>query len=161
MGPTPSKLAQLAVDAGRFGAVGVVCYVLDVALFNVLRVAPAGVFSEPLLAKTMGVALATVAAWLGTRYWTFRRHLRADPGREFVEFVLVAGAGYAINLLVLFFSHYVLGFRSLLADNISGNLLGAALGAVARFFLYRAWVYHPDRSEARRGVTEPPGAGRH
>jgi putative flippase GtrA len=151
-----SKLGQLLGDAVRFGMVGAVSYVLDVALFNVLRVNHLGVFSEPLVAKTMGVALATLVAWLGTRYWTFRRHLRADFGREFVEFVVVAGAGYAVNLLVLFVSHYVLGFRSVLADNIAGNLLGAALGAVVRFLLYRAWVYHPDRS-ARAGAEHRAG----
>ncbi|MFC4242570.1 GtrA family protein [Gryllotalpicola reticulitermitis] len=155
----PSKLMQLVGDAVRFGMVGGVCYVLDVALFNVLRVSPAGFFSEPLVAKTLGVALATVAAWLGTRYWTFRRNLRADAGREFVEFVLVAGAGYAANLIILFVSHYVLGFRSLLADNISGNLIGAAVGAVVRFLLYRAWVYHPDRARAVGEGTAAEGAG--
>lgn len=152
-----SKLLQLIADAVRFGMVGGVCYVLDVALFNVLRVSPAGFFSEPLVAKTMGVALATIAAWLGTRYWTFRRNLRQDAGREFVEFVVVAGAGYAANLLVLYVSHYVLGFQSLLADNISGNVIGAALGAVVRFLLYRAWVYHPNRAAAQQEPAERTG----
>lgn len=144
---------QLIGDAVRFGMVGAVSYVLDVALFNALRVGHAGVFSEPLVAKTMGVALATLVAWLGTRYWTFRRNLRPDAGREFVEFVVVAGAGYAVNLFVLFMSHYVLGFHSLLADNIAGNLIGAAFGAVVRFLLYRAWVYHPKRAEPRDSVA--------
>lgn len=150
------KLRQLIADAVRFGMVGAVSYVFDVVLFNLLRVGHAGFFSEPLVAKTMGVALATVVAWLGTRYWTFRRHLRPDPAREFVEFVVVAGAGYAVNLAVLFLSHYVFGFRSLLADNIAGNLIGAALGAVARFLLYRAWVYHPDRAGERKHPSPQP-----
>lgn len=151
-----TKLGQLIADAVRFGMVGGVSYVLDVALFNVLRVNHLGVFSEPLMAKTMGVALATVVAWLGTRYWTFRRNLRADAGRELIEFVVVAGVGYAVNLLVLFVSHYVLGFHSLLADNIAGNLIGAALGAIVRFFLYRAWVYHPDRAGDRSASPKKP-----
>ena len=161
MAHPPSKLTQLIADAVRFGAVGAICYVLDVALFNVLRTTSAGVFSEPLVAKTMGVALATIAAWLGTRYWTFRRNLRPDFAREFVEFVLVAGAGYAANLLILFVSHYVLGFHSLLADNVSGNLIGAAVGAVARFLLYRAWVYHPSRAGRQASVAPVVTATEH
>jgi putative flippase GtrA len=148
VGENRRKGIQLIADVVRFGAVGVVSYVLDVALFNALRIGHDGVFGQPLMAKTMGVALATLVAWLGTRYWTFRRNLRHDAGREFVEFVLVAGAGYAVNLFVLFLSHYVLGFHSLLADNIAGNVVGAALGSVVRFLLYRAWVYHPTRVSA-------------
>lgn len=139
--------------AAKFGAVGTLSYALDVAIFNALRIAPDGLASEPLVAKTLGVAAATVFAWVGSRYWTFRRTLRRDLVREFGEFVLVAAAGYAVNLLVLYVSHYVLGFTTLIADNIAGNVIGAALGAVFRFALYHLWVYSPRRALATGTAT--------
>lgn len=126
---------------------GLISYVLDVGVFNLLRVAPAGALSLPLAAKTAGMVVATVFAWVGTRYWTFRRHRRPDRTREFAEFVLVGAGGYAVTMAVLFVSHYLLGFTTLLADNIAANLIGAALGSIVRFALYRQWVYRPSRSQ--------------
>ncbi|MCL2514334.1 MAG: GtrA family protein [Microbacteriaceae bacterium] len=134
----------------RFGAVGAASFGIDVAVFNLLRIAHLPVLSEPLTAKTVGVVVATVFAWLGSRYFTFGGGRRPDAGHEFAEFAGVSALGYAVNLFVLFCSHYMLGFTSLLADNIAGNLIGAALGTVIRFWLFRSWVYHPRRSAAHR-----------
>ncbi len=152
------RLRRLLADAGRFSVVGVVGYALDIAVFNALRIAGPGPLREPLLAKTAGVAAATVLAWLGSRYWTFRHHRRSDTGREIVEFTLVSVAGYLINTLVLYLAHYVLGLRSVVADNVSGNVVGAGLGAVARFLAYRYWVYRPSRSARAHEVAaaSPP-----
>ena len=45
--------------------------------------------------------------------------------------------------------HYLLGFTSLLADNISSNVIGLALGTAFRFSLYRLWVFSPRRGEPK------------
>jgi putative flippase GtrA len=61
----------------------------------------------------------------------------------------------AIGLACLWFSHYVLGFTSLLADNISSNVIGLALGTVFRFWLYRSWVFRPRILSPEVDVEEP------
>jgi hypothetical protein len=38
-------------------------------------------------------------------------------------------------------SRYVLGFESPLADNISGTIVGTALGTLFRFWAYRRFVF--------------------
>ena len=53
-----------------------------------------------------------------------------------------------IGLLCLWVSHYVLGFTSILADNISGNVIGLALGTAFRFTLYKLWVFAPHRGDS-------------
>jgi putative flippase GtrA len=152
---------RLIAAAMRFSAVGAVSYVIDVAVFNLLRVADLGPVSEPLVAKTIGVVLATLFAWLGSRYYTFRQQKRPDPGLELIEFVVVAALGYVLNLSVLYLSHYVLGFHSLLADNLAANVIGALLGSTLRFMLYRYVVYRPGRSRNRgRSHNAHSGAGR-
>ncbi|WP_246159946.1 hypothetical protein [Microbacterium rhizomatis] len=40
-------------------------------------------------------------------------------------------------------SHYLLGFTSQLADNISGNVVGLVLGTAFRFAAYRWLVFSP------------------
>jgi hypothetical protein len=67
--------------------------------------------------------------------------------REGIEFAIVSIGGMVIGLLCLWVSHYVLGYTSLLADNISSNVIGLALGTLFRFTFYRLWVFAPHRGE--------------
>jgi putative flippase GtrA len=153
----------------KFGVVGLIGLVIDVVLFNALRI---GVFGEgtwaqsAIGAKTISTSVAIVFNWLGNRYWTFRRHRRRHALREFAEYAVVSVGGMAIALLCLWISHYVLGYTSLLADNIATNVVGLALGTAFRFLLYRYWVFGHHRAdglsnlarveEAQRALFEEP-----
>jgi putative flippase GtrA len=147
------SVARVA-ELGRFGSVGAVAYVVDVGLFNLLRFGPGGLLEDkPLTAKALSVAVATVVAWLGNRYWTFAHRRTADRGRELVGFALVNLGGLAVGLACLGFSHYVLGLRSPLADNISANVVGLVLGTAFRYVCYQRLVFTGpagDRSAAGR-----------
>ena len=139
-------LPQLA----RFGTVGLVGLVIDVALFNLLRVtvlAPELIAEGPVIAKVVSTSVAIAVNWLGSRYWTFRLERRRPAAREAVEFAVVSIGGLLIAVACLVVSRYVLGFTSLLADNIATNVVGLALGSTFRFVLYRAWVFHPRRAQ--------------
>jgi putative flippase GtrA len=50
-------------------------------------------------------------------------------------------AGLLVTLIPLYVSRNVLGYDSLLADNISANLIGVALAAAFRFLANRIWVF--------------------
>ena len=129
----------------KFGLVGLVGLVVDVSLFNLLSLSGPGWWAEPLAAKFLSTSVAIVVNWLGNRYWTFRRDKRSDVVRELIEFVLASVAGMLVTLATLWFTHYVLGFDSLLADNISANIIGLGLGTLVRFALYRWWVWNVKR----------------
>ena len=133
----------LARQVAKFGAVGFLAYVVDVTLFNALQYFGAQplLADEPLRAKAISAAVATVVAWLGNRYWTFRRTRRREMRREFALFVVMCTIGVGISLSILWFSHYVLGLTSPLADNISANVIGLAAGAAFRFWAYRRFVF--------------------
>jgi len=153
----------------KFGVVGLVGLVIDVALFNLLRI---GVFGEghwaqsALGAKTISTSVAIIFNWLGNRYWTFRRHRRRNYLREFGEYAIVSLGGMAIALGCLWVSHHWLGYTSLVADNIATNVIGLALGTAFRFILYRYWVFGHHRAdglsnldrveEAQRTLFEEP-----
>lgn len=153
----------------KFGIVGLIGYVVDVGLFNVLRL---GVFGEghfwqgPIGAKIVSVSVAVVITWFGNRLWTFREHRRKNYLLELLEFSAVAIGGLLIGLLCLWVSHYLLGFDNIVADNIAGNVVGLALGTTFRFLLYRFWVYGHHRKDgltarehkaeaAARAIFEP------
>jgi putative flippase GtrA len=150
-------IAQLA----RFGVVGAVGFVVDVGVFNILRVtvfSPTHIHEGPVWAKVVSTSLAIVINWLGNRYWTFRKEARKHPLSEAIEFFVVSLVGMGIGLGCLWISHYVLGYTSQLADNISANVIGLALGTLFRFALYRLWVFNPKRTGAgkhpRKSSTE-------
>ena len=134
----------------KFGVVGLIGYVIDVGLFNLLRL---GFFGEglfihgPIGAKTVSVSAAVIVTWFGNRYWTFREHRRKNFVLELLEFGAVAIGGLLIGLICLWVSHYVLGFDNIVADNISGNVIGLFLGTTFRFLLYRFWVYGHHRKD--------------
>lgn len=137
---------------GKFGVVGLVGFAVDVTVFNLLRATifdPQVMHAGPLYAKLISTTLAIIANWMGNRYWTFAKDRQSQTVREGVEFFLVSLVGMGIGLGCLWFSHYVLGYTSLVADNISSNVIGLALGSAFRFLLYRYWVFSPGRSAAR------------
>ncbi|MEV6345790.1 GtrA family protein [Actinoplanes sp. NPDC051851] len=144
---------------GKFGTVGAIAFGVDLLIFNLLR--DAG--SETLTAKTVSTTIATTLAFLGNRYWTWRHGEHVHVARQYTTFFALNAVGLGIALACLAISHYGLGhwwpvFRSQLADNVSGQLIGTAAGTLFRFWSYRKFVFRaaaPGTSTAHRtgGVT--------
>jgi putative flippase GtrA len=149
-----SGLHVVARELVKFGVVGAVAYVVDVGIFNLLRVG-GPLTDKPVTAKAISVTVAVVVAWLGNRNWTFRRRRRVAAHHELLLFVAINLVGMAIALACLAVSHYVLGFTSALADNVSANGVGLVLGTAFRFVGYRTWVF----TELRDAAAGPPRSG--
>ena len=150
----------LATQLARFGAVGLIGLVVDVVLFNILRVTvfdPAVIAEGPIIAKVISTSVAIVVNWIGSRYWTFRLERPRPAGREVLEFALVSIGGLLIAVACLAISRYALGFTSLLADNIASNVVGLALGSAFRFALYRSWVFDARRMRPTQAPHDPAG----
>jgi putative flippase GtrA len=148
----------------RFGAVGVVAFVIDVGIFNALvHLGSPGVLSDrPLTAKTISTIVATVFAYQANREWTWRDRQRRGWLREYGLFFVLNAVGLAITLLPLAISRYALGLDSALADNVSANVIGIALGTLFRFWSYRRWVFpaveeepEPSRTASHQGDPAP------
>jgi putative flippase GtrA len=153
----------LIAYALKFGVVGLLGLVLDVALFNALRL---GVFGadgwaqSAIGAKTISTSVAILFNWVGNRYWTFRHHRRRNYLREFAEYAAVSVGGMLISLGCLWISHHWLGYTSLLADNLASNVVGLGLGTAFRFVLYRYWVYGHHRADGLSNLARVEAAQR-
>jgi putative flippase GtrA len=143
--------------AGRelafFLAVGGLGYVTDVAVFNWLRDQSVLGARDPLAAKVAAVAAAMVVTYLGNRLLTWRDIPSANRRREIGLFMIFNLVGLFIAVLALDISHHVMGLTSRLADNVSGNVIGVALGTAFRFWAYRRIVFVGD-DEARTNVAD-------
>ncbi|MHB1614810.1 MAG: GtrA family protein [Actinomycetes bacterium] len=153
------RLQHLVAEILKFGTVGMLSLVVDVGLFNALRYSGGeGVlYAKPLTAKAISMSVATVVAYLGNRHWTYRHRERTGTTRELVLFFALNGVALLIALACLWASHYGLGLRSPLADNISANVVGLGLGTLFRFATYRRWVFPTVTPSAPARVTAGVG----
>ncbi|TGO04104.1 GtrA family protein [Serinibacter arcticus] len=148
----------LVAELAKFGVVGAVAYVVDVGLFNLLRYGPGEVLGEkPLTAKIIAAVVATVVAWVGNRQWTFADRRMTSKTREFIAYAIVNVAGMGVAVASLWVSHYVLGFTSPFADNLSANVIGVGLGTIVRYLGYRLLVFRGEPVPAgKAGVSSAP-----
>lgn len=129
--------------AGFLG-VGGIGFLVDIGTFNILRATlfdPQHVAGGALLAKAVSTLVAVAVNWVGNRHLTFRRERGARLGPEALRFLAASLLGSSVSLACLAISHYVLGLSSAVADNLSANVIGLALGTVLRFVMYRTWVF--------------------
>jgi len=152
--PRSSVFRALIREVGKFGTVGSISFAVDLVIFNVLL--QAGL--ETLLAKTISTVIATTVAFAGNRFWTWRHRAHDHMGRQYTMFFVLNAIGLGIGLGCLAISHYGLGqiwpaLRTPLADNISGQLIGTAVGTLFRFWSYRRFVFRATPS------PDPVGSG--
>jgi putative flippase GtrA len=151
-----ARIRGLIRELGKFGTVGGIAFAVDLVIFNLLLHAG----SETLLAKTTSTVIATTLAFGGNRFWTWRHRLHRNMARQYTTFFLLNGVGLSIGLACLAISHYGLGqvwpaLQSPLADNISGQLVGTALGTLFRFWSYRRFVFPAAVREAAPAASTP------
>lgn len=146
---------QLVHEIAKFGIVGAINAVLDIALFNTLHF---GLGVGPLTSKLTSTVAATTSSYFMNRYWSFRHRERSGLGREYGLFFLLNGVALLIALACLGFTRYVLGFDTVLALNLSGNVIGLGLGTVFRFWAYRRWVFLEAKDAEEPVPIDAPSA---
>jgi putative flippase GtrA len=141
------RFEHLIRELGKFGVVGGFAYVVDTVAFKIaLSDLPDALPAKPLLAKTAVTAISGTVAFIGNRYWTWRDRPRSGLRREYTLYFFFNVVGLVIGLTCLGISHYLLGrfwpiFTTQLADLISANFFGVALGTLFRFWSYRTIVF--------------------
>ena len=145
-------VTRMRKELGKFGVIGLVAYIIDLTIFNVLRFSggEGPLYDKPLTAKVVSVLAATTFAYFGNRHWTFKDRSRSSFRRQYTLFFVFNAVGMIISLSCLWVSHYLLGFESALADNISANVIGLVLGTIFRFWGYHNWVFPNDVSSVEQ-----------
>ncbi|MGZ4465704.1 MAG: GtrA family protein [Nocardioides sp.] len=137
---------RLLAEVGRFLAVGGVATAVAFVLFNLLvhgfntghhALLADHVIVAYIVANTVGM----VISYRGSRSWAFRDRppRQADGGR--LAYVVINVATMALPVGCLWISRNVLGLDDPFSDNIAANVIGLFLGLVARFYLFRTFVF--------------------
>jgi putative flippase GtrA len=130
---------HLIHEIAKFGTIGAIAYVFTVVVSNELRYGSPGL--GPLTSLGIAMIIAASFSYFANRYWTWRHKARTGVSREYGLFIALSVVGFGITEVPLFISEYILGFHSRIAYNVSGNLIGTALGMVWRFWSFKRWVF--------------------
>jgi putative flippase GtrA len=150
------RFGHLVREMGKFGVVGAVSFVVDLLIFNLLLDSLGHIW-----AKVVSTVVAATLAFVGNRFWTWRGRGGKKMHREYLLYFVFNAIGLVIALGCAWISHDLLGavwpevFQTRLADNISTQLVGTAVGTVFRFWAYRTIVFtggRPDPEEEQIAV---------
>ncbi|WP_228374254.1 GtrA family protein [Demequina phytophila] len=159
---------ERAGELTRFGIVGLAGVVVNLGVFNLLRLGPlapdaqvAGDDDRVVTAKIIATLVSILFAWVAHREWTYRGRRRHRPARELVMFGLVNGAALVVEAGTLYVSHHWWGLTSVLADNVF-SLVGIGLGTVTRYVGYSLLVFEApgDDAAVARADDGPTGEAR-
>jgi putative flippase GtrA len=135
-------------ELGAFGVVGGVCFLLDVALFQLLY---AHLDLGAVTAKLLSTLVSMTAAYIGHRWWSFSHRARTGVQREYLLFALINGITLVLGLAIVAVVRYPLGQESALVLQLA-NIASTVLGTVIRYLSYRRWVF------PARGIAPAPVA---
>lgn len=127
----------------RFAVIGVLSTGVTIAAFNLLVHTgnPPLLLDHPIEAYVIAMAVGTILSFTGNRYWVFGAGDSQNWVNEFVRFALVNIAATALPSLCLAVSRYVFDLRSVMADNVSANVVGLLLATIARYWAYKLFVF--------------------
>ena len=165
-----SRWQRFLAEVGRFLAVGGLATIVALFLFNLLVHGYTTAHEAPLadhviLAYVLANTAGMLISYRGSRSWAFRDRppRQADGGR--LAFLVINVVTMTLPIGCLWFSRNVLGLDDPISDNVSANVIGLAMGLVARFYLFRRFVFRrpvhlPHLARSRTPVSEPTDPSR-
>jgi putative flippase GtrA len=127
----------LVKELSAFGVVGLACFVLDVALFQVLY---AGAGVGAVTSKLIATLASTTAAFLGHRFWSFAHREQTGLRQGYLRFAVINGCTLLLGLAVVATVRYGFGQESPLILQLA-NVGSIAIGTCIRWLAYRRWVF--------------------
>ena len=159
------RFRQLIHEFAKFGVIGVLGLVITNGVYDVLH-NHSGV--GPVTSTTIATIVATIVAYIGNRYWSFRHRTRTGILRETVVFFVLNGIGLLIQDAAVAFNYYALDMRHSKTAGFIALNVGIALATLFRFWSYRKFVWLAPSPEASADgqvsspaspPLAPPGSG--
>ena len=154
------RFRSLIHEFAKFAVIGVAGVFITNAVYDLLYL---HLGLGPVTSTTIATIAATIASYLGNRYWSFRDRQRTGVVREIVIFTVLNGIGLLIQDATVAFNYYLLHLgHDKLAGFIALNA-GIVLATLWRFWSYRqfVWVAPPvggagDTEGRPRPTDRPP-----
>jgi putative flippase GtrA len=166
------RFRQVIHEFAKFGVIGVIGLLITNVGYALLHSHGVG----PVTSTTVATIIATIVAYVGNRYWSFRHRERTGVAREGVIFFALNGIGLLIQDGVVALNYYIVSpwllgtSHNKLAEFLALNA-GIAIATLFRFWSYRrfVWLARADDTGApaahapvapagpQPGTQSPPG----
>jgi putative flippase GtrA len=149
------RFRQIIHEFAKFGIIGVVGLAITNVGYDLMHSHGVG----PVTSTTIATIIATIMAYIGNRYWSFKHRERTNIPREGIIFFVLNGIGLLIQDAAVAFNSYALHLEHhKLAEFIALNT-GIAIATVFRFWSYRKFVWRLSPSdESGTGAKPVPEA---
>lgn len=139
-------------EFAKFGVIGVAGVFVTNGVYDLLYL---HLGLGPVTSTTIATVVATIASYLGNRYWSFRLRQRTGVVREVLVFAVLNGIGLLIQDATVGFNYYLLGLgHDNLAVFVALNA-GIVLATLFRFWSYRHFVWLAPPPGAPAGTSSP------
>jgi putative flippase GtrA len=145
----------LLKELSGFGVVGIVCFFIDLGVFQLLY---AHVGVGAVTSKFVSTVVSMTAAYYGHRHWSFSHRGRQGLRHEYVLFAVINGTTLLLQLGIVALVRYPMGLDSALALQIA-NVFAIGTTTVIRYLSYRQWVF-PAQPDAAAAASAPDPAAR-
>ena len=142
------RFKQIIHEFAKFGIIGVIGLAITNFGYALLHSNSVG----PVTSATIATIVATIVAYIGNRYWSFKHRERTSVPREGLIFFVLNGVGLLIQDAAVAFNAYVLGLEHhKLAEFVALNT-GIAIATVFRFWSYRRFVWAAPADDTDTGA---------
>ena len=124
------RLRRIGGEAAKFSAVNVVATAVALVLFNLLAHGIPGIHTPgplngwPLTSWFLANCVGMAISFNGSRRYAFKHRKPSGPGGGALIYVVINLVSFVIPMACLWITRNVLGWDSVLADNVSANVVG-------------------------------------
>lgn len=142
-----ARVRRIGTEAAKFSVVNVVATVVAVVLFNALVHGLPGLYGPgplhdlPVATYFLANCVGMVISFYGSRRYAFKHRQPSGPAGGAVNYAIINVASFLIPMACLWVTRNVFGWSSVVADNVSANVVGALLGMLFRFWAFRRFVF--------------------
>ena len=143
LGRVRALVVAHAKRSATFLLVGAGGAVVDLGVFNALVYwgGSGPMEDQPVTARVVATATATIATFVGNLLLTYRDRPARLSSRMIFAYTAINAGAICIQAGCLAVSRYVLGLDGPVADNVSGSLIGLALATIFRYLAYPRLVF--------------------
>lgn len=157
------RRTRLLGEVVRFMMVGGIATAVAFVLFNGLVhgffMGAGPMNGQPIPAYVIANTVGMLISYELSRRWTFRHRVSDHADGGFTAYVIINAVTMLLPVGCLYVTRSMLDWDSAIADNLSANVVGVLLGQIARFFLFRKFVFgRPIRYTEVYGSVEEEAA---